>query len=86
MTKAGIGPAVDLTGKRFGRLTVLAVSHKNKHRDYFWRCQCDCGTVKTLKADDFRNKETRSCGCLQLSRTRDERIHDEQLLKPAAAT
>ena len=72
------GPNIDLAGKRFGMLTVLSVSHRNKHRDYFWRCQCDCGTVKVLKADDFK-KATRSCGCLQLSLTRDDRILDEQL-------
>ena len=71
---------------KFQKWTVLSFSHKDDGYRKWWNCQCDCGTVKTLKADDFRNKETRSCGCLQLSRTRDERIHDEQLLKPAAAT
>lgn len=70
----------DITGKRFGLLTVLSISHKDKRRNYFWLCECDCGTVKILKADDFRNKGTRSCGCLQLSLTRDTRILDEQLL------
>lgn len=74
------GPRVDLTGKQFGLLTVLSVSHRNKHRDYFWRCQCKCGTVKVLKADDFIHKETRSCGCLQLSLTRDGRIEEDLLL------
>ena len=80
------GPRIDLTGKRFGRLVVIAVNNRSAHRDYFWRCQCDCGTIKVLKGDDFKNKETRSCGCLQLSLTRDARIEDERLLASYPAT
>lgn len=34
---------IDLTGKRFGRLTVIEYAGKSK-----WICKCDCGTIKAM--------------------------------------
>ena len=34
----------DLTGQKFGLLTVLERTNK-KNRTYFWKCQCDCGNI-----------------------------------------
>lgn len=54
----------DLTGKRFGRLTVVRrispVGSKVR-----WLCRCDCGTMKDVSAYELTSGKTRSCGCLQ---------------------
>lgn len=53
----------DLTGQRFGRLTVIDfaenVNHKNK-----WLCKCDCGNYKKVSSSDLRANKVKSCGCL----------------------
>lgn len=54
----------DLTGRRFGRLVVLAKTERRSGRCYFWRCRCDCGKEKDILASRLKNGETRSCGCL----------------------
>lgn len=58
----------DLTGKRFGRLTVLSFSHKSGKR-VCWLCQCDCGETKVAKAICLTQGATRSCGCLRREQT-----------------
>jgi Staphylococcus phage HNH endonuclease len=56
---------MDLTDRRFGRLTVLHRGRRAGHRVY-WRVRCVCGVVKEVRADALRtNGGTRSCGCLQ---------------------
>ena len=52
----------DLTGQRFGRLVVVT-RDTTKLRRVYWRCQCDCGTVKSVASDKLVAGETRSCGC-----------------------
>lgn len=56
----------DLSGQRFGRLTVLAPSpSRSSSRGAKWECRCDCGTTKTILAKSLRQGLTQSCGCLQ---------------------
>ena len=52
----------DLTGKRFGRLTVIGVEDNGKRQTYY-ACQCDCGNVKVIRADALVGGCTVSCGC-----------------------
>ena len=54
---------IDLTGKRFGKLTVITFSHTNKHRQSYWLCSCDCGQTKTVNGQSLRQGKTNSCGC-----------------------
>lgn len=54
----------DLTGRRFGRLTVLERA-SNRGRHVYWTCKCDCGTVKEIRPDGLRNGRVVSCGCYQ---------------------
>ena len=61
----------DLTGQRWGRLTVLSYSHSEKtpkkNSTYaVWNVRCDCGTEKKLIGSNITKKHspTRSCGCL----------------------
>lgn len=58
---------MDLTGQKFGRLTVIERDNskpKGHGKPVYWICQCDCGTIKSVKADHLRRGYTQSCGCL----------------------
>ena len=60
-----MGKFRDLTGQRFGQLTVIERSGSNKHRRATWRCQCDCGRETVVASNDLINGDTRSCGCFR---------------------
>lgn len=53
----------DLTGKRFGHLTVLSAD-KGKSRSY-WVCRCDCGKICSIQSGHLKDGHTKSCGCLR---------------------
>lgn len=56
---------VDLTGKRFGLLTVLLRDRIDpKNHNAYWKCRCDCGGESIVKADSLVKGATASCGCL----------------------
>jgi len=55
---------LDLTGKKFGLLTVIDFSHK-KDGNYYWNCICDCGKSCTSKATRLNRGQKKSCGHLQ---------------------
>ena len=61
---AGDTVPADLTGLRFGKLTVLEKSERRtKSRNALWRCQCDCGAqIETTRAK-LLSGSTSSCGC-----------------------
>lgn len=56
--------ALDLTGKKFNRLTVISFSHKTKGNIY-WSCGCDCGKKSKVRGDSLKDGSVKSCGCLQ---------------------
>ena len=63
-------PIIDLTGQRFGRLTVVRraenyASPTGKSRHLRWDCICDCGNKCTVNGDVLKAGRTKSCGCLQ---------------------
>ena len=54
----------DLTGQRFGRLTVLALTEaRGSNGGAVWQCQCDCGKMVQVHAHKLKCGHTRSCGC-----------------------
>jgi len=55
----------DLTGQRFGRLTVIELSDKRSGRNVVWRCKCDCGNEVYVRSANLVTEDTKSCGCLQ---------------------
>lgn len=55
---------IDLTGKRFGRLTVIRRAPNNKDGRAMWLCRCDCGNERIIMGKCLRNGHTQSCGCL----------------------
>lgn len=56
---------MDITGKKYGRLTVLSFDHKDKRGEYCWRCRCDCGNETIATGNKLRTGAKKSCGCLQ---------------------
>ena len=52
----------DLTGQRFNRLVVMEYAG-NKGHTHYWRCQCDCGNIKVIRADSLKDPRVKSCGC-----------------------
>jgi len=55
---------IDLTGQRFGRLTVIEFAYI-KNKKTYWRCKCDCGGEKITQYYSLKVGYTKSCGCLQ---------------------
>lgn len=58
--------AIDITGRRFGRLVVLRRESIDAHWNPTWLCQCDCGKTAIVTGHALRQGETRSCGCLRI--------------------
>ena len=57
---------IDLTGQRFGRLTVIERDLNNKGNGAYWLCKCDCGNIKSIYGGNLRSGNTKSCGCLRV--------------------
>lgn len=82
------GKRLKLTGRRFERLTVIKLSHSNKHKNTCWLCKCDCGNEKIIKGSSLTNERTRSCGCLQkehLKKRREKAVDKIRLPEGIAA-
>lgn len=58
---------IDLTGQKFGRLTVLRLVKSGK-RDCEWACRCACGKVKIILGASLRRGRSQSCGCIRIER------------------
>ena len=56
--------AIDLIGKRFGRLVVIERAG-TKRREIAWLCRCDCGKEIVVPGNKLRSGHTKSCGCLR---------------------
>ena len=56
----------DLTGQRFGRLTIVrrSVNELGHLNGSEWWCACDCGIGKKINGSVLRRGGARSCGCL----------------------
>lgn len=55
---------IDLTGQKFGRLTVIRRGETSKCGQTKWVCKCECGKEKTVDSYNLRHGKSLSCGCL----------------------
>ena len=62
-----MGEFKDLTGQRFGRLTVIELAII-KGENTFWKCKCDCGKCCIVTRRNLKSGNTKSCGCLHAER------------------
>jgi len=61
---------IDLSGQRFGRLTVIRYDHteiagKRREKIHCFLCKCDCGNEKVVRGHSLKTGNTTSCGCQQ---------------------
>ena len=63
--------AIDLTGKKYGELTVIkhiSNEYKRGRRGVLWLCKCDCGKETIAYGGHLRAGKRISCGCRSQSR------------------
>lgn len=58
-------PFKDITGQKFGKLTVLEKTEQRKHGNIVWKCLCDCGNICYIQSASLIHGLTKSCGCLK---------------------
>lgn len=51
----------DLSGMRFGKLTVIKRSYVDRHRKIHWECRCDCGNIIYPATDNLKSGNTFRC-------------------------
>ena len=65
-----MGKMQDLTGKKFGRLTVIDKAEKHVKPSGGtvgrWKCKCDCGNVLVVDTHSLKSGHTQSCGCRKI--------------------
>ena len=71
-----MGTLIDLTGKTFGRLTVLSRTVNDKFGKVCWLCRCSCGNIISVSSGALVTGNTKSCGCLQRDRASESNIKD----------
>jgi hypothetical protein len=59
-----MGTFIDLTGKTFGRLTVMARAANSKDNKAVFLCRCSCGREIEVLGVSLKSGNTTSCGCL----------------------
>lgn len=68
---------IDLTGQRFGRLTVIKRIENDKNNNIRWLCKCDCdGNEKEYLGNNLKYGKTKSCGCLYKEIMKKQNIYD----------
>lgn len=64
---------INLTGRRFGRLTVRGLAEDVRAADgsRMWVCDCGCGAqALMIRGANLRDGHSKSCGCLRSDRLR----------------
>lgn len=56
----------DITGNKYGRLTVVRFLKQEEREDFrrAWLCRCECGNLIQVNASKLKNGHTKSCGCI----------------------
>ena len=71
---------LDLTGQRFGRLTVIKEADKyispQGLKFVQWLCKCDCGNDTIVLATNLKKGTTKSCGCYSIEQAKKRLFKD----------
>lgn len=54
---------IDITGMKFGRLTVVSEAGLDRRGEVKWHCRCECGSEHVALSSNLRKGATTSCGC-----------------------
>lgn len=60
----------ELSGQKFGKLTVLNYHSKDLCGKSKWLCKCGCGNKKVIVSSSLKDGKTKSCGCLHKNITK----------------
>ena len=66
---------IDLTGQKYGKLTVIKLHEQLERKDggviNMWECQCDCDehNICYVSTNNLRQGNVKSCGCLRKNLT-----------------
>ncbi len=66
---------IDLTGRKFNRLSVLRFLGKNANKTPCWLCRCECGRETIVAASNLARGHTKSCGCILADKNRQRATH-----------
>lgn len=73
-----MGKFKDLTGMKFGRLTVLERANKTGNSGQaYWKCSCECGKLVIIRGTSLTSKHTVSCGCAHIEQARQRGIESK---------
>lgn len=77
-TRENHGLVKNLTGMKFGMLSVIAKSERRSGTNPVWICRCECGNETEIIQENLLNGHTISCGCKssRLSLGDKNRTHD----------
>ena len=56
---------IDISGKKFGRWTVIQKDKSDKAGIAVWLCRCDCGKESLISGNSLRSGNSISCGCFR---------------------
>lgn len=59
---------IDISGRKFGKLTAIKVDCFDGRGNAQWWCQCDCGNTITVDGSKLRYGQKRTCGCADSGR------------------
>lgn len=57
----------DLSGRKFGRLTVTERDYESQNGRVKYKCICECGSIVSVQANHLISQEIQSCGCMMSS-------------------
>lgn len=57
-----MGKLIDLTGRRFGHLSVIKCAGRDKYKRGLWECRCDCGATVIVQSGNLRTNYTETRG------------------------
>lgn len=64
-----MSPSMDLSGRKFNKLTVVGRADKNEE-GVWWECICDCGKTTFAPSKRLVSGGTTSCGCARRKENR----------------
>ena len=55
-------PRIDLTGRKYGEITVIRFDETSPKGRYLWICECVCGNITSVDRSSLSGGKTTSCG------------------------
>jgi hypothetical protein len=80
-----VSRVIDLTGQRFGKLTVLRRVENDRQGKARWACVCECRQDTVVSSDSLRSGNTQSCGCWGRTKLAQSRLRHGHARKSAGS-